>query len=63
MRQSPLFSGIVYILLGAVFTFFCIQQVGMTGWNFFSYMLLILATIDFGSGFRLISLHFRIKKQ
>ncbi|MCJ8008947.1 YdiK family protein [Lederbergia wuyishanensis] len=61
--RSPFFSGIVYLVLGCIFTFFAIQQVTMSDWNFFVYLLLILATFDFGAGFRLIALHFRIKKQ
>ncbi|MBS4202330.1 YdiK family protein [Bacillus sp. FJAT-49732] len=61
--RSPFFSGVVYLVLGCIFTFFAIQQVTMNDWNFFVYLLLILATFDFGAGFRLIGLHFRIKKQ
>ncbi|WP_210367900.1 YdiK family protein [Bacillus sp. REN3] len=61
MRQSPLFSGIVYILLGVLFTYFAIQNVNQTGWGLFSYLLVILATFDFGSGIRMVMFHFKIK--
>ncbi|MBW8350726.1 YdiK family protein [Bacillus sp. IITD106] len=61
--RSPFFSGVIYLFLGCIFTFFAIQQVTMNDWNFFVYVLLILATFDFGAGFRLIGLHFRIKSQ
>ncbi|MBS4197667.1 YdiK family protein [Lederbergia citri] len=61
--RSPFFSGVIYLVLGCIFTFFAIQQVTMNDWNFFVYVLLILATFDFGAGFRLIGLHFRIKSQ
>ncbi|HAQ06777.1 MAG TPA: DUF4305 domain-containing protein [Bacillus bacterium] len=62
MKQSPLFSGIVYIALGVLFTFFAIQNVNETGWGFFSYLLVMLATFDLGSGIRMILFHFKIKQ-
>ena len=61
MKQSPLFSGLVYILLGSLFTYFAIQNVNETGWGFFSYLLVALATFDFGSGIRMIMFHFKLK--
>lgn len=62
MKQSPLFSGIVYILLGSLFTYFAIQNVNESGWGFFSYLLVVLATFDFGSGIRMILFHFKLKQ-
>jgi hypothetical protein len=62
MKQSPLFSGIVYILLGSLFTYFAIQNVNESGWGFFSYLLVALATFDFGSGIRMILFHFKLKQ-
>ncbi|EIJ79859.1 hypothetical protein PB1_05822 [Bacillus methanolicus PB1] len=61
MRQSPLISGIFYIMLGTLFTFFAIQNVNETGWGFFTYLLVLLATFDIGSGIRMITFHFKIK--
>ncbi|GIN88905.1 hypothetical protein J6TS2_52910 [Heyndrickxia sporothermodurans] len=61
--MRPLLSGVIYCLLGTLFTFFAVKQVNIHGWSFFAYMLIFLATIDYGSGFRLITLHFRIKSQ
>jgi hypothetical protein len=61
MKQSPLFSGIVYILLGSLFTYFAVQNVNDSGWGFFSYLLVALATFDFGSGIRMILFHFKLK--
>ncbi|MFK4998533.1 DUF4305 domain-containing protein [Bacillus sp. N9] len=46
--RSPLASGILYIFLGVVFTYFAIQQVIVKDWNFIAYLLLIIATFDFG---------------
>ncbi|CAM4116168.1 YdiK family protein [Mesobacillus thioparans] len=62
MKQSPMFSGIVYILLGILFTYFAIQNVNDSGWGFFSYLLVLLATFDFGSGIRMILFHFKLKQ-
>jgi ABC-type multidrug transport system permease subunit len=62
MRRSPLFSGIIYIFLALLFTYYAIQNVNKEGWGFFSILLVILATFDFGSGLRLLSLHFKIAK-
>ncbi|MFD1708542.1 YdiK family protein [Siminovitchia sediminis] len=62
--RSPLFSGIVYILLGVTFTYFAVQQVNLNDeWGFFVYLMILLATFDFGAGIRLVSLHFRLKNQ
>ncbi|WP_338450803.1 YdiK family protein [Niallia oryzisoli] len=64
MRQSPFFSGIIYIFLGSLFTFFAIRNINEDGgWGFFTILLVILATFDFGSGIRMILLHFQLKKQ
>lgn len=60
--RSPLFSGVIYLLLGGVFTVFAIQQVTLNDWNFFAYVLIIIATFDFVAGFRLIFRYFNIKK-
>ncbi|MBA9029173.1 MULTISPECIES: YdiK family protein [Bacillaceae] len=60
-RQSPLSIGIIYIALGVLFTVFAIQSVSSNGWGFFSYFLVGLATIDFGSGVRMLILHSKIK--
>jgi hypothetical protein len=61
MKQSPLFSGIVYMILGLLFTYLAIENVTQTGWGFFSYLLVLLATFDIGSGIRMIQFHFKLK--
>ncbi|MFJ7729457.1 YdiK family protein [Neobacillus sp. NPDC097160] len=63
MRRSPLFSGLIYFLLGAVFTYFAIDDVQKHGWGFFSYLLVLLATFDFGSGLKMMLFHFKYKNQ
>ncbi|AXN39268.1 MULTISPECIES: YdiK family protein [Peribacillus] len=60
-RQSPLFIGIIYTALGALFTAIAIQSVSSSGWGIFAYILVLIATLDFGSGLRMIMLHFKIK--
>jgi hypothetical protein len=61
MRRSPFFSGFVYLILGGLFTYFAIHDVAQNGWGFFSYLLVVLATFDFGSGLKLIIFYFRFK--
>lgn len=61
MKQTPLLSGIIYLLLGFLFIFFAVQNVNSDGWGFFSYLLVILATFDIGSGIRIIWYHFQVK--
>lgn len=62
MKQSPLFSGIIYIVLGFLFTYLTILNVSQSGWGFFSILLALLATFDFGSGIRMVQFHFKLKK-
>ncbi|HJV31170.1 MAG TPA: YdiK family protein [Bacillales bacterium] len=63
MRLSPLFSGIIYFLLGTLFTYFAIQDVQRSGWGFFVYLLIVLATFDFGSGLKMFTIHFVYKNR
>ena len=60
-RQSPLFLGIIYAGLGALFTAIAIQTVNSSGWGFFDYLLILIAPLDLGSGLRMIMMHFVIK--
>ncbi|MBO8178766.1 YdiK family protein [Aeribacillus pallidus] len=63
MKQTPLFSGIIYAILGTLFTYFAIQNVNNYGWGFFTFFFILLATLDYGSAIRLIAFHFRWKQQ
>ena len=60
-RQSPLSLGIIYASLGVLFTAIAVQTVTSSGWGIFAYVLVIIATMDFGSGIRMILLHFKVK--
>ena len=61
-RQSPLAAAILYFALGSVFVYLAIEQVNRSGWTFFSYLIVFLATMDIGAGIRLLNLHFRVKR-
>jgi hypothetical protein len=63
MRRSPLFSGFIYFILGSLFTYFAIHDVRQNGWSFFSYLLVVLATFDFGSSLKLIAFYIKYKDQ
>jgi hypothetical protein len=62
MRQTPLVSGFLYLLLAILFTYFASKNVQEDGWGFFSYLLIILATFDLGSGLKMIAIHYKMKK-
>jgi hypothetical protein len=61
MRRSPLFSGLIYLLLGGLFTYFAVNDVQTNGWGFFSYLLVILAAFDIGSGVKMIAFHIKYR--
>ena len=61
-RQSPLASGLLYIILGVLFVVLAIDNVERSGWNWLSYFIIFLATIDIGSGIRFVMLHYRLKR-
>jgi Domain of unknown function (DUF4305) len=63
MRRSPLFSGFIYFVLGSLFTYFAIHDVQQNGWGFFSYMLVFLATFDFGSGIKIFLFYFKFRNK
>lgn len=63
MRRSPLFSAFIYIVLGSLFTYFAIHDVQQNGWGFFSYLLVLLATFDFGSGIKIFLFYFKFKNK
>ncbi|MBU8881301.1 YdiK family protein [Bacillus sp. FJAT-29790] len=63
MRRSPLVSGIIYMVLGLLFIYIAIQNIQREQtWGMFTYFLIIIATFDFGSGLRMIAIHFKNKK-
>lgn len=62
MRRSAMFTGIIHIALAILLTYFAVNNVNMNGWDIFSIILVLLATFDFGTGLRLMALHFKLRK-
>lgn len=64
MRRTPLFSGIIYIILGLLFTYLATQNIQREdGWGLFTVFLIIIATFDLGSGLRMVAFHFKWQKE
>ncbi|MFC4181918.1 YdiK family protein [Saccharococcus thermophilus] len=59
MKRTPLQFAFFYFLMGILFTYLSVQSAKDTIWNFFTIVLAILATLDFGAAIRLFALHFR----
>ena len=62
MRSSPLFMATLYFVLGSVFTYLAVTSVETTIWNFYTLLLIVMATFDFGLALRLILLNIRLRK-
>ncbi|WP_375781777.1 YdiK family protein [Parageobacillus toebii] len=45
--------------MGILFTYLSIQSADETIWNFFTIVLAIIATLDFGTAIRLLVLYFK----
>jgi hypothetical protein len=61
-RTSPLLMGIIYLLMGLLFTYLAIGSVEETVWNLSTVILMLVATFDFGVAIRMFLLHRKIKK-
>ncbi|MEH7226632.1 YdiK family protein [Bacillus sp. JJ1566] len=61
-RTSPFAMGIIYALMGILFTYIAINSATETIWNFSTILLAVVATFDFAVAIRMFSLHFKIKK-
>ncbi|GAE32488.1 YdiK family protein [Halalkalibacter hemicellulosilyticus] len=62
MRASPMTMAVVYFMIGVLLVFFAIQYVNTAGWNFWSYLIIGFATIDFMIAFRFFRLRKVIKQ-
>jgi hypothetical protein len=60
-RTSPFLMGIMYTLMGVLFTYLAIQSVEDTIWNFGTILLIAVATFDFGVAIRMFSLNNKIR--
>ncbi|GAB4074110.1 hypothetical protein GCM10028778_16130 [Barrientosiimonas marina] len=63
MKISPKAMGVVYCLLGVLFTYIAIQSADETMWNVFTILLAFFATLDFGIGIRMFIINHKIKQQ
>lgn len=62
MRASPIMMALLYFSIGSLLVFFAIQNVSTSGWNFWSYLIISFAAIDFMIAFRFYQLRKAIKK-
>ena len=60
--KPQLSFALFYMLFGAIFTFFAIQQVSISGWGVMAILLVLLATYDLGSGIQMMISYFRRNK-
>lgn len=61
-RQTPLFSGIVYIFIGLLFVYLAVyNSMQEEQWGALTYIFIIFATLDIGTGIKFISMHFKLK--
>jgi len=61
-RTSPFIMGLIYFVMGVLFTVLAIGSVEETIWNFSTVLLMLVATFDFGVSIRLFLLNNKIKK-
>ncbi|MCP3762394.1 YdiK family protein [Domibacillus sp. A3M-37] len=61
--QSYFTRGIFFNILGIFFVFLAIQDVNNNEFGFFTYLLILLATMDIGTGIRLMFTHFKLKNK
>lgn len=52
MKTSPFFMGVVYGIMGCLFTYLAIESIQDTIWNFTTILLIVVATFDFSVAFR-----------
>ncbi|WP_209125084.1 YdiK family protein [Alkalihalobacillus sp. BA299] len=62
MRTSPTFMALVYALIGGMFTYLAIQHVQVSGWNFWTFLFIGLAAVDFMMAYRFFQMRKYIKK-
>jgi len=58
---SPLRTAVFYFFLGVLFTYLAINSITNSSWNIFTYILVLIATFDFGVSIRAFNLYLRLK--
>jgi hypothetical protein len=61
-RSSPFTMGVIYLIMGVLFTYLAIGSAQETIWNFSTILLVLVATFDFGVAIRMFLLGKKIKK-
>ena len=61
MIFSPLRTAIFYFFLGVLFTYLAINSMTDSTWNIITYILVFIATFDFGVSIRAFNLYLRLK--
>ena len=61
-RSSPFTMGVIYLIMGVLFTYLAIGSAQETVWNFSTILLVLVATFDFGVAIRMFLLGKKIKK-
>ncbi|HHW38722.1 MAG TPA: YdiK family protein [Bacillales bacterium] len=54
MRTSPYTMALIYVAMGALFTYLAIQSAEETIWKFSTVLLMMIATFDFSTAIRFI---------
>lgn len=62
MKLSPKVAALIYFVLGILFTFMATKTAGETIWNVPTVLLMVFATFEFGVAIRLVTIHFKMKK-
>ena len=62
MRTPPLFMGLIYTLMGTLFTYLAIGSAEKGILDFTTIILMAVATFDFGVAIRIFNLRYKIKK-
>lgn len=61
-RQTPLISGLVYIIIGLLFVYLAAyNSMQEEKWGAITYIFILFATLDIGTGIKFITLHFKLK--
>lgn len=63
MRTSPTFMGVLYALIGVLFTYLAIQNMQVNGWDWWTFFLIALAAVDFVIAIRFFQAKKRVKKE
>ncbi|WP_163651974.1 YdiK family protein [Listeria sp. PSOL-1] len=61
-KKNLLFQSLLYLILGALFVYFAVNQVNDRGWGYLAYIIIAMAVFDFVAGLRLLFIAFAKRK-